>query len=270
MENYKQFLILFLLALAVGFGSIAFVLTWVLHYREGLGWDGGAAEFNWHPLLMVIGFIFLQGIAIVVYRLPWTWRCSKQMMKFIHAGLHVLAFTLAVISVVAVFDFHNAKNIPNMYSLHSWVGLAAVILYPAQIVMGIAVYLIPATPVYVRAALMPVHVYSGLFIFTSVIATALMGFTEKLIFGLKSPAYKDSPPEAVLVNVLGLLVAAFGGLVLWIATRPSWKRPREEVTQSVSSNSTSPEDFKTDTAATTRTHLDLETRRRNGKAEESG
>jgi len=50
--------------------------------------------------------------------------------------------------------------------------------------MGIAVYLIPATPVYVRAALMPVHIYSGLFLFTSVIATALMGFTEKLIFGL--------------------------------------------------------------------------------------
>ncbi len=50
--------------------------------------------------------------------------------------------------------------------------------------MGIAVYLIPATPVYVRAALMPVHIYSGLFIFTSGIATALMGITEKLIFSL--------------------------------------------------------------------------------------
>ncbi|XP_051998862.1 transmembrane ascorbate-dependent reductase CYB561-like isoform X1 [Xyrauchen texanus] len=132
MENYKLFLVFFILALAVGFVSIAFVLTWVLHYREGLGWDGGAAEFNWHPLLMVIGLIFLQGIAIVVYRLPWTWKCSKQMMKFIHAGLNILAFILAVISVVAVFDFHNAKNIPNMYSLHSWVGLAVVILYPLQ------------------------------------------------------------------------------------------------------------------------------------------
>ncbi len=55
------------------------------------------------------------------------------MMKLIHAGLNVLAFILAVISVVAVFDFHNAKNIPNMYSLHSWIGLAVVILYPAQV-----------------------------------------------------------------------------------------------------------------------------------------
>lgn len=32
--------------------------------------------------------------------------------------------------------------------------------------------------------MMPLHVYSGLLIFTSVIAVALMGITEKLIFGL--------------------------------------------------------------------------------------
>lgn len=62
MENYSQFLLFFILASVVGIVSIAVALSWVLHYREGLGWDGGAAEFNWHPLLMVIGFIFLQGI----------------------------------------------------------------------------------------------------------------------------------------------------------------------------------------------------------------
>lgn len=71
--------------------------------------------------------------AIIVYRLPWTWKCSKLMMKFIHAGLNILAFIFAAISLVAVFDFHNTKNIPNMYSLHSWVGLAAVILYSLQV-----------------------------------------------------------------------------------------------------------------------------------------
>lgn len=44
-----------------GIVSIFFVLRWVLHFKEGLGWDGGLAEFNWHPVLVVIGFIFLQG-----------------------------------------------------------------------------------------------------------------------------------------------------------------------------------------------------------------
>lgn len=56
--------------------------------------------------------------------------------------------------------------------------------FPEQIFLGVALYLMPFAPVSWRAAFMPFHIYSGLFIFTSVIAVALMGITEKLIFGL--------------------------------------------------------------------------------------
>lgn len=44
-----------------------------------------------------------------------------------------------------------------------------------------------------------------------------------------NPKYKDSPPEAVFVNILGLILVVFGALVLLIATRPSWKRPSEQL-----------------------------------------
>ncbi|XP_041857821.1 plasma membrane ascorbate-dependent reductase CYBRD1 [Melanotaenia boesemani] len=236
MENPKQFLFVLSAAGAVGFVSIIFVLRWVLHFKEGLAWDGGLAEFNWHPVLTVTGFIFLQGIAIIVYRLPWTWKCSKLMMKFIHAGLNLAAFIFAVIAMVAVFDFHNSAQIPNMYSLHSWLGLIAVILYSLQLVLGVGMYLIPVTPVSWRAAFMPIHVYSGLLLFASVIAVALMGITEKLIFGLSNPKYKDSPPEGIFVNVLGVLLVIFGALILWIATRTSWKRPSEQTLRAPHSN----------------------------------
>ncbi|KAM4609190.1 plasma membrane ascorbate-dependent reductase CYBRD1 [Polymixia lowei] len=236
MENFKQFAFALSAAASVGFVSIIFVLIWALYFKEGLAWDGGLPEFNWHPVLMVTGLIFLQGIAIIVYRLPWTWKCSKLMMKFIHAGLHLLAFIFAVISIVAVFDFHNTANIPNMYSLHSWVGLAAIILYSLQLVLGLGVYLIPITPVSLRRTFMPLHVYSGLLIFASVIATALMGITEKLIFGLKDPKYKDSPPEATFVNILGILIVVFGASIFWIATRRSWKRPSDQILHSLHTN----------------------------------
>lgn len=79
-------------------------------------------------------------LAIIVYRLPWTWKCSKLLMKSIHAGLNTVAAILAVISLVAVFDFHNTLNIPNMYSLHSWIGLIAVILYILQVGVSISLY----------------------------------------------------------------------------------------------------------------------------------
>ncbi|XP_008574756.1 PREDICTED: cytochrome b reductase 1 [Galeopterus variegatus] len=227
MEGFRGFLGLLVSALLVGFLSVIFTLIWILHYREGLGWDGGALEFNWHPVLVVTGFIFIQGIAIIVYRLPWTWKCSKLLMKSIHAGLNTVAAILVIISLVAVFDYHNARNIPNMYSLHSWVGLIAVILYFLQLVLGFFIFLLPWAPPSLRAVLMPIHVYSGLLIFGTAIVAALMGITEKLFFALTNPAYSSFPPEGVFTNTLGLLILLFGALIFWIVTRPQWKRPKE-------------------------------------------
>ncbi|XP_012883496.1 PREDICTED: cytochrome b reductase 1 isoform X2 [Dipodomys ordii] len=63
MDGYRGFLGLLVSALLVGFLCVLFTLIWVLHYREGLGWDGSALEFNWHPVLAVTGFVFVQGIA---------------------------------------------------------------------------------------------------------------------------------------------------------------------------------------------------------------
>ncbi|XP_040827643.1 plasma membrane ascorbate-dependent reductase CYBRD1 isoform X1 [Ochotona curzoniae] len=236
MEGYRGFLGLLVSALLVGFLSVIFTLIWVLHYRKGLGWDGGALEFNWHPVLMVTGFVFIQGIAIIVYRLPWTWRCSKFLMKSIHAGLNTIAAILAIVALVAVFDYHNVGSIPNMYSLHSWLGLAAVILYVLQLLLGFFIFLLPWAPVSLRAVAMPIHVYSGLFLFGTVIATSLMGVTEKLFFVLKDPAYSTSPPEGLFTNTLGLLMVLFGALILWIATRPQWKRPKEPDSTLLQSN----------------------------------
>ncbi|NXI59509.1 CYBR1 reductase, partial [Chloroceryle aenea] len=216
--------------------------------------------------------------AIIVYRLPWTWKCSKLLMKFIHAGLNTIAMILAIISMVAVFEYHNISSIPNMYSLHSWIGLTAVIFYSLQLFLGFAVFLLPFAPVPVRAALMPIHVYSGLTIFATVIATALMGITEKLIFSLKNPPYKASPPEATFVNCLGLLLVIFGAIVLWMASRPHWKRPPEQnakVLQSIGGppGGTEAESTMTDGSSADKSELRINSeasRKQNLKLEEAG
>ncbi|XP_028662143.1 plasma membrane ascorbate-dependent reductase CYBRD1 [Erpetoichthys calabaricus] len=272
MENYRKFLLLLALSVLIGFVSVLFVLVWVFKWREGLGWDGGAAEFNWHPVLAVTGFIFIQGIAIVVYRLPWTWRCSKPMMKSIHAGLNALAFTLMVISAVAVFDFHNAKNIPDMYSLHSWIGLLVVILHSIQLLLGVCIYLLPSAPAFIRTAAMPLHVYSGIFIFGAAVATALMGITEKLIFSLKDPPYKNSPPEAVFVNMLGLFIVVYGALILWMVTRPQWKRPGEQTSATRESAANEEDSTMAENGAFGNANVEHggDTRKRNLKVDEMG
>lgn len=50
-----------------------------------------------------------------------------------------------------------------------------------------------------------------------------------LLIPRSNPKYKDSPPEAIFVNILGLILVVFGALILLIATRPSWKRPSEQL-----------------------------------------
>uniref|UniRef100_UPI00398ED62F plasma membrane ascorbate-dependent reductase CYBRD1 n=1 Tax=Pristiophorus japonicus TaxID=55135 RepID=UPI00398ED62F len=240
MENIRQFVGFLMAAALLGPLSVVIVLTWVLQWRKGLAWDLGLLEFNWHPVLSTIGFILIHGFALIVYRLPWTWNFSKLPMKYIHAGLNILTFVLMIISFVAVFDFHNSKSIPNMYSLHSWIGLAAVTMYALQIVLGLCTFLLPCTPTFIKAFYMSIHVFAGLFIFGMAIATAEMGITEKLIFTLRSGSnitlsYSQSPPEAILVNTLGVFILVFGGCIFWIATRPEWKRPPDHMKENIGS-----------------------------------
>lgn len=59
----------------------------------------------------------------------------KRRLKLTHAGIMLFIILLTVIALVAVFDSHNLAEhpIPNMYSLHSWVGLTTVILFCCQV-----------------------------------------------------------------------------------------------------------------------------------------
>uniref|UniRef100_A0A1I8P3I8 Cytochrome b561 domain-containing protein n=1 Tax=Stomoxys calcitrans TaxID=35570 RepID=A0A1I8P3I8_STOCA len=210
MANFK---VLYVLTQLCGLTMIVLMGSWIGVHMGGLGGTGNPSlEFNWHPLLMTIGLIFLYGNAILVYRGLRTLR--KKTLKLTHAALHMGAFILTVIALKTVFDSHNlAKDpIPNMYSLHSWLGLSAVLIFSLQYVIGFTAYLVPGAKESFRAALMPLHVYFGLFGFVLAVASACMGITEKAIFSLGS-AYSTLPSSAVMVNLCGVLFVVFGGLV---------------------------------------------------------
>lgn len=116
-------------------------------------------QYNLHYILMVGGFIFLNGqctyfqllfslslifkryvcwfsfgIAMLAYR---SFQCCKKIyVKVLHTIFFVLAISAITIGLVAAIQ--AANNIPNgkhFYTMHSWIGLAAIGLFALQVIV---------------------------------------------------------------------------------------------------------------------------------------
>jgi len=71
-----------------------------------------------------------------MYRL---FRYSKKFtLKVLHAVIQISSLLFAAVGLAAVFDYHNRSGIPNMYSMHSWLGLITVILFGIQVVFFVS------------------------------------------------------------------------------------------------------------------------------------
>uniref|UniRef100_A0A8D1TH28 Lysosomal membrane ascorbate-dependent ferrireductase CYB561A3 n=1 Tax=Sus scrofa TaxID=9823 RepID=A0A8D1TH28_PIG len=220
----------YLSALALfSLGSMCILSTiyWMRYWHEGFAWDGTILTFNWHPVLMVTGMVVLYSAASLAYRLPQSWVGPKLPWKLGHAAMHLMAFILTVLGLAAVFNFHNHEKIPNLYSLHSWLGITTVFLFACQWFLGFVVFLLPWASVRLRSLLKPIHVFFGASILSLAIASVISGINEKLFFSLKNgtTSYSNLPDEAVFANSAGMLVVVFGLLVLYILQASSWKRP---------------------------------------------
>ncbi|ODM96209.1 hypothetical protein Ocin01_10471 [Orchesella cincta] len=121
--------------------SLVLVLFWVFMYRGGYAWqENPAKEFNWHPTLMVAGFIFFSGFcksayniltlslsiliaSMLFYRMMTC--CRKIYVKLLHTIFHAFSIACIAIGFLTVWDSHElaSPKIPNFYSLHSWLGL---------------------------------------------------------------------------------------------------------------------------------------------------
>ncbi|XP_029916442.1 lysosomal membrane ascorbate-dependent ferrireductase CYB561A3 isoform X2 [Myripristis murdjan] len=228
MSSVVSFYFSYLLCLCLGFVCVACVCYWNSQWRGGFAWDGSTLQFNWHPVLMVSGLVVLYGYGAVLYRVPLTWGQNKLPWKLLHAGVMLLCLVLSVLGLCAVFNFHNAKHTPNLYSLHSWIGICTTALFAMQWAVGVAGFLLPCSPMALRKLLKPVHVWMGASILSLSIVACISGINEKLFFVLRgntTQAYASLPSEALFGNSLGVLLVVFGLVVLMILSNQKWQRP---------------------------------------------
>ncbi|KAF4519189.1 hypothetical protein B566_EDAN008252 [Ephemera danica] len=214
-----------LFGLSEGIGAVVVILMaiWLGNYRGGFAWHSNVQlEFNWHPLLMTLSMVFLYGNGIMMFR-SLRYRRKRQ-LKLLHAACHILTFVLVVIGLQAVFDSHNLADppIPNLYTLHSWVGLTSVILFCCQFFAGLTAFLWPGTKLSLRGAYMPIHRFFGMAGFIFAVAAALMGLLEKAHWVIKD--YQTLSSEGLLVNFIGILLMTFASLVMYVVTTDSYKR----------------------------------------------
>jgi cytochrome b-561 len=230
------------IAQITGFMAVVLMGIWTGHHLGGFAWQSDPKhEFNWHPLLMTLGMIYLYGNGIMLYRMFRNER--KRRLKLIHAGIMVSAFLFAIIGLKAVFDSHNlnpCKNpsvegdtcpMPNLYSLHSWMGLITIILFLFQWLAGLITFLFPGLASHLKSNYLPIHIFFGLMIFICACATALLGILEKTIFTLGSK-YQERDPSGVVANWIGLLIIIFAALVVYLVANPRFKRltrPEDEM-----------------------------------------
>lgn len=189
------------------------VLVWCLGFRGGLAWEDTNKNliFNLHPVLMLIGLIIIGGEAIISYK---ALILRKEVKKLIHLVLHAIALILGIIGIYAAFKYHNESSIVNLYSLHSWLGIAVISLYGLQWIYGFVIFFYPGGSTGLRSESLPWHVLFGLFVYTLAIANAAIGFLEKLTF-LENSGLAKYGPEALLVNFTAVATILYGAFVIF-------------------------------------------------------
>lgn len=155
--------------------GVACVIAWAKGTSTDNGFLGGLNFgeyiFNWHPVMMTTGLCASALTALLSYRMI---PLPKSSTKMIHGLMHTIAVICIVIGVTCVFvsnnyPSHNTEDsyYANLYSLHSFIGLTAILFYGINFVSGLYYFSTPLSivPVYDRKMFLPYHTFIGIIAF---------------------------------------------------------------------------------------------------------
>ncbi|XP_022258334.1 cytochrome b ascorbate-dependent protein 3-like isoform X2 [Limulus polyphemus] len=214
------------------FGVLGLCLFWIFYYGGGVTWTNDVTkQFNLHYVLMIGGFIFFNGQAILAYRCL---SCYKKIYtKVIHTSFFVFGMSSITVGLVSAIQGHNGAQDPkHFYSLHSWIGLATIGMFALQFLVGFMSFLVflccDNATVKLRQRLLPTHITFGLIIFGMAIATCLTGLMQTarhMLSGtIDKQNYEDLPEQTLVINILAVSLLALGIVIIYLVRNNSFKR----------------------------------------------
>ncbi|CAA6664778.1 unnamed protein product [Spirodela intermedia] len=179
------------------------LLVWTIRFGGGIALHSSNKErvLNVHPVVMFMGFIFVAGEAIMAFKII---RAPKKLQKLVHMALQLVALGLGSFGVYAAFKYHRESHIPDMTSLHSWLGMATICLVGLQWIFGFLLFWFPGAPRPARVAAAPLHACAGVALFLMTICTAETGLAQRAA---------EPGMESRLLNFAGLFILLFGVVV---------------------------------------------------------
>mmetsp|Transcript_4708 Transcript_4708/g.5320 ORF Transcript_4708/g.5320 Transcript_4708/m.5320 type:complete len:241 (-) Transcript_4708:152-874(-) len=206
--------------LKVGIGALSMIggvlmYNWTSEHMSPLTWDQGKS-FSWHPILMYTGFAVMAIVSIFQFRSQGKPLPTRRNNHFLWMTPAVLC---CVVGTFAAYKHHGDKNIPHFYSLHSWIGIAAVANMCLMYLGGIPAFLLELPPLKLRQKFGPIHGIIGLMTVLLGLISILLGVMEKLSFYKGSPkSCSEGTVECLKANAFACLTALLLILVVvfWI------------------------------------------------------
>lgn len=205
-------------------GFLVFCLMWYtlkkfLSPSAPIAWR----SFALHPLLMSLAFGVLGPIGAVSWRTyEHVLGMSHATVKMVHLVLMLAAAGVGALGVIDMWLVHAdgaAAQVQNGWdvhfqSVHSWLGIAALVTWVAQAAAGLITFANPACSRFDRKAFMPIHIFVGSF--------ALFGTLLSIITGILSLGYRgdNAAPKDVLFKVTASCTFLLCGAVALVFAAP--------------------------------------------------
>jgi len=206
--------------------------------KEGTVTEVRASEefFNLHVLFMLFGYLLPNVIAAGSFRF-FTF-LERDTAKMIHQVLNTLAMASACAGFGLVYQHQQAAypDYPHFYSPHTWIGLATMIIFAINWIMGVLVYGLQLFPLSVKKFCMPIHKALGSISLFLVAMSCMFGFFSNYHYDFKYNETGSTPDRQAekmdIINssltylVIGTILVAF------YIHHEGLKRPTPPVSQS--------------------------------------